>query len=138
MWEDKIIDHVKFKKPLTNVDINDYLEKDNIYEEKNRNVRIFLNIDYSKEVIIYSFVDAMDIVSKLGGYKGAFEPFLMYFFPMIILSFLINYSSTISGIYKVNYKDQLEKSVRALYDQIKKVPKLDIKLDHNDKRDQHD
>jgi hypothetical protein len=75
----------------------------------------------------------MDIISKLGGYKGAFEPILMYFYPIIILHFLIHYSHTIRDIYKDNYKSELEKTLRASYDRIKLVPNIEKKLELNDK-----
>ena len=66
----------------------------------------------------------MDIFSKLGGYKGAFEPIILYFFPMAILSFMINYSNTIKVMYKSTYKLQLERTLRKAYDRLKKVPNL--------------
>lgn len=87
-------------------------------------MNVFLNINFSKEIIILTYFSTMDILSKLGGYKGAFEPIFMYFYPMIILSFLIKYSNTIRGIYKVNYKNQLEKTLRASYDRLKLIPNL--------------
>ena len=124
IYIDKIKDIVKFKKPLFNIDINYYLELDDTYKEKNRNLNIFLHIDFSKQMIIYTFFGSMDIFSKLGGYKGAFEPIIMYFFPMWVLSFMINYSNTIKVMYKATYKLQLERTLRKAYDRLKKVPNL--------------
>ena len=70
----------------------------------------------------------MDIISMLGGYKGAFEPILMYFFPMVILQFLIIYSDTIGKIYKKNYKEELEKTLKESYNRLKSLPNLEKKL----------
>ena len=85
VFKDLIDDKIKFRKPVQNIDINDYLEKSDTYSKKNRNINIKLNVDYSKQVITYKFIGLLDVVSHLGGYKGAFEPVFMYFFPMIIL-----------------------------------------------------
>ena len=57
----------------------------------------------------------MDIFSKMGGYKGAFEPVLHFFFPLVVLNFLIHLSKTIGIIYKDTYKDELEKSVKKYF-----------------------
>jgi len=78
----------------------------------------------------------MDVVSKLGGYKGAFEPILMYFYPIIILHFLIHYSNTIRGIYNIKYKSELERTLRASFDRIKLMPDLQLKLEVNGKKAQ--
>jgi hypothetical protein len=80
----------------------------------------------------------MDIVSKLGGYKGAFEPIVMYFFPIVILHFLINYSAVIRRIYNSIYKKELERTLRATFDRVKLVPNLELKLQLNDKQDKYD
>ena len=84
----------------------------------------------------------MDVVSKLDGYKGAFEPILMYFYPIIILHFLIHYSNTIRAIfdysnirdiYNIKYKSELERTLRASFDRIKLMPDLQLKLEVNGK-----
>jgi hypothetical protein len=77
----------------------------------------------------------MDVISKLGGYKGAFEPVLMYFYPIIILHFLIHYSNTIRGIYNDKYKSELERTLRAAFDRVREMPDLELKLKLNNKEE---
>ena len=96
-----------------------------------------MEVNYNKQVIIYSFYHVMDIVSKLGGYKGAIEPVFMYFYPIVILNFLIHYSNTIREIYKKKYKAELERTLRAAYDRVMEVPDLELKLQIHHKHAQY-
>ena len=112
-YEDLIKEFVKFKHSLKNIDNNDYLQLSETYVPTNRDLSIILQINYHREIIILKFIDSMDVVSKLGGYKSAFEPIFMYFFPIIILHFLINYSNVIRSIYIDKYKSELERTLRA-------------------------
>jgi|APSaa5957512535_1039671.scaffolds.fasta_scaffold237085_1 hypothetical protein len=57
----------------------------------------------------------MDIIAKMGGYKGAFEPFINFFFPLAMLSFLVHYSQTIAIVYKDQHKQELELLVKNYY-----------------------
>ena len=100
-----------------------------------RNMAISLNVNYIEQIVTYRYVNTMDIFSRMGGYKGAFEPLLQFFFPLVILQFLIHYSKTIGLIYKDAYKEELEKNVKSYYAKLNKMENLQEKLDANDKKE---
>ena len=70
----------------------------------------------------------MHIFGSLGGLKKAFSPFLNFFAPIVVLQFLVHLSKVISIMYKDEYKETLEKTVKLYYDELKLIKdKLKLK-----------
>ena len=88
------------------------------YHEEYRDITIPLKVNFEQLQIIYEYVDTMYIISKLGGYKKGAEPFLRFFYPIAILSFLMHYSKTVSNIYKAKYKSELSNLVTFYFGQL--------------------
>ena len=103
------------------------------YKSDMRNLSINLLVDYNLDIITYRYVSTSDIFSRLGGYKSAIEPILMFFYPMVILQFLIAISFVIIKIYKDRYLQELELSARKYFEKLKNIEDIEIILKQNDK-----
>ena len=124
---------IKFHKPEKNIDVHNYLLLAPKYKADMRNLTINLLVNYDLEIITYKYVSTSDIISRLGGYKSAIEPILMFFYPMVILQFLIAISFVIIKIYKDRYLQELEQSARKYFEKLKRVEDIEIILKNNDK-----
>jgi hypothetical protein len=71
-----------------------------------------LNINYVRDVYTYEYKSYGDVISYVGGLKGAIQPFFNILTPIIVLVFLITLSGILKKDYKNKYQDLLMKSIQ--------------------------
>ena len=66
-FEDKTTHRFSLQRPTNNINEKGELTTQEKYESKDRNLDIFLHIDWTRVVITYTYKSYSDLISKLGG-----------------------------------------------------------------------
>jgi hypothetical protein len=73
---------------------------------------IGIAVDFNLQITKLYFYNIVDLIADLGGISAAAKPVFDIITPMIMLYFFYSVASIIRESYKIDYKDQLQVSLK--------------------------